>query len=370
MQHFSHQQSIIPLDAFTNNMQSNTSLNQKLIELYEDEIFHFNEGGNPAAASDILRILDWVLSLEAMYTDLDRRVRSTKAFSSYIEVEKPILYNLYNILEPSGLNTLVFNNDIIAVVDFEAAKASGEVQKFQQALYNSCTSKNASFYESCVLQQKKPDYFIPSGHSYHCSDDFSLFFKKLRQVWSNAAGLWEKQSMANPSPVRAVRHFIHQATQNREEFNAFYKLELTEEQLKEFQKIQLRCNVLFTTGPNIFREALFGNPVMSTTYFNEQVKNYSIRGYQGLAFPNCLGEFDLPREKHSQIQRQARLGVNYDASWLPHGLVLLKQREQKILRATKTIAHFFKSHSSKGKELTPPESTPDRDDVDSNVKIP
>lgn len=110
---------------------------RNLIEIYNDEVSHLSEGGNLASGSDILRWLKPVYEL-GTYTDFDVQV-DTRKLPQTINVEKPLLLSLGSHPLDKDFEGLVLNNDIIAVVDTEAALA--DIQKIQKTIYLGCSKQ-------------------------------------------------------------------------------------------------------------------------------------------------------------------------------------------------------------------------------------
>jgi len=111
--------------------QDNSEEERKLIEIYQDEISHLEDGGNPAVGSDILRWLKPVYEL-GTYTDFDVHV-DTRKLPETISVEKPLLFSLGSYAVKSDVESICINNDTIAVVDSQ--EALSDIQKIQKFIY-------------------------------------------------------------------------------------------------------------------------------------------------------------------------------------------------------------------------------------------
>ena len=336
------------IDAHTQHrnteMEQSVSSKQLMI-LYEDELEHMNTGGNPAILSDLLRCLDWVLALEATYSDLDREINTRALHLEWTPVKSSILWNVYDIIEDRTRSSIMFNNDMMAVVNFKVAQQDGIIQKIQTAIYQSCTSVTHSFYEKIILQQGSSGAFV-SSDPYGQQTEFSLFFNKLKKAWQSAAVTWE--TTKKHSPVFVVRKLIYAETENLEQFNAIYQLNLSQQRLEHFRSIQLRHNVLFTTGPNLLRQTIYGHPVVSPEYFETEVKPSSLRAYvDSTYFPNCLGYLGIHRTMYNTMRESARLGRHFDNSWLPDGARAVTQREETMHKAARTLVGFFRTTKRK-----------------------
>jgi len=124
-----------------------------LAELYNNEIKNLkNGGGNPAAASDILRWISPVYNL-GTYTDFDVEV-DTKEIPAMIEIKSPLLLNLGSVSIPGAANILSFNNDVISIVDGIAAKE--QIEKVQQSILDAYTGNHNFSYnayvDSCITE--------------------------------------------------------------------------------------------------------------------------------------------------------------------------------------------------------------------------
>lgn len=344
---------LFSIDAYVQLQHANTKMkqsisSQQLVTLYEDELEHINAGGNPAVLSDLLRVLDWTLNLEATYSDLDREINTRAIPQHGIPVASSILWNVYDIIEASDTSSIMFNNDMMAMVNFKVAQRDGIVQRIQQAIYQSCTSVENSFYEKTILQQQSSGAFI-SSDPYGQRPEFALFFRTLREAWHSAALLWK--TTKKQSPARVVRDLIRTETENLDQFNATYQLNLSQQTLNHFRSIQLRNNVLYTTGPNLLRQTIYGHPVVHPQYFIAKVKPSSLRTYvDSTYFPHCLGYFGMPRAAYNAMRSSASLGKHFDNSWLPDGAHAVARRESDMYKAARTIIRFFRSMKNTEKE--------------------
>lgn len=111
-----------------------TEEERKLINLYEEEINNLGNGGNLAAASDLLRWVSPVYEL-GTYCDLDVSIHTT-LLPDKVDVSSPLLLNI-------GLNfnaTDVYcDNAIIAVIDKEDAQ--NDIVYIQKLIIKYCTGE-------------------------------------------------------------------------------------------------------------------------------------------------------------------------------------------------------------------------------------
>lgn len=131
---------------------------KELLDCYQKEIAAIGKGGNLAAASDILRWIGAVYNL-GTYTDFDIKV-DTHLLPNNINVDFPILLNIGSV-SIRGANILSLNNDVIAVVNSDAALSN--IQSIQNGILNSYQNHEKNFSYSTYLDDciKKIEGVIP-----------------------------------------------------------------------------------------------------------------------------------------------------------------------------------------------------------------
>ncbi len=245
--------------------QCTTDEERNLLEIYDDEIRHLNQGGNLGAASDILRWLSPIYQL-GTYSDFDTHI-DTRKLPKEIPVQSPLLFNLGSIrggkkqvkavLEPmlaplrylavsldhcffrlvlddlelskaASLETMqaalervphsesaALNTDIFAVVDADAARET--IQRIQRQIYAACRNSQGS--ENVFSQTKKA---LLSGITKSMGGDEDLA-SLLRNVdLLTAASVEKLQSLSEryskQQSIFSLRQSIISTTENNEAF--------------------------------------------------------------------------------------------------------------------------------------------------------
>ncbi|MBA4695902.1 MAG: hypothetical protein H2069_00765 [Legionella sp.] len=357
--------------------QCQTALEERLIEIYEDEIFHLEGGGNLGVASDILRWLKPVYEL-GTYTDFDVKV-DTQNFPSIIPVEQPLLMNLGSGIMPDGYEAVCINNDTIAVVDSQAAAPL--IEKIQQTLKNNCSKQSAQ--KNCIAdsilsyQQRLFETFpfalatllvneMPDGETLLTLKDLSCG-KTMREVrkavldYTESNLIYSKKELGflgNTPDLPGDECIRQKAEEDRAELKKELSwtswLFLPKNQYKELQSLasikdndefltQIRkrhrralCqgSIVNTSGPDALIHALFPALFYKKDIIDQHVATFSFAHY-GLnqAF---ITENGLPLHAEAKLiadLENKKIGEVNDLAWLQEGADAVRLREEKILKA-------------------------------------
>lgn len=137
---FSHRLNISLFDTATQvNLDLLSVRERKLMEIYLDEISHLNEGGNLAAASDIIRLMPFMRPL-GIYTDFDVEV-NTSTLANIVFLKRPVAFNLHF----NGDRTCI-NNDVLIMSDHPEAHALIEI--LQQKILTAVEERQPRLYRA------------------------------------------------------------------------------------------------------------------------------------------------------------------------------------------------------------------------------
>lgn len=182
---FCREHALYPLDVQSLLEQSSLTPNELLlVEIYDDEMSHLDQGGDLAAASDILRWLKPIFSL-GTYSDIDVTVR-TKDLPETITVHSELLLNLGSYYsDDSGHNEkLIINNDLIAILNPDSERIA-RVQ--QRIIQNYRPAKIEVFLYHCgwlhehIIQETQTQYcelMTPREFRKHLNDIMDIIIRK------------------------------------------------------------------------------------------------------------------------------------------------------------------------------------------------
>ncbi|KTD04246.1 putative glucosyltransferase Lgt1 [Legionella geestiana] len=264
-------------------------IEQGLIALYEDNINNFAQGGNPGAASDILRVLEPVWKL-GIYSDMDVLV-NTATLPARIEVQRDILMTI-RYTDENGERLGHLNTDIFAVLDTPEART--QLKFIQKAIAR--LSAPHTDWES-VFDGMWPE----------------LQKRLPRELLTRKAGI----------SAREMRGWIERVARDDE----------------GLKFILMRTNVLQTSGPG-----LVGNVIMSAAehmdweLFMNRLEPVAIDYYEGLS--DALITQNNPQTGVSggnnvvlPFDEKGRIGT--DSSWTPMGKYITAWREGMLKRPSK-----------------------------------
>lgn len=307
---------------------------QKLVKLYQDEINFLANGGNLAAASDILRWLSPVYSL-GTYSDLDVSVKMKKTPPGKV-VSSPILLNIGSIKCTDKMEALYYNNDRISIVDPKSA--TSQIEKIQETIINHCESDQC--FQSAIDEIQKLSQTV-TGENALTSEE--LFLSVLNYIKTN-------YHIKNMPHLRSVMQDLT-ATKDAciELFTRSGSNLIIPENESELQTVQtlknirenlLKYCVMYTTGPVIL-QSLFDKSVMASSEIEKEVGRYT---YDKNNLSSCFSAGNAIK-LHSPpniSKMQGKLGETNDVSWLASGGEQIQLREEKLHQKARVIQKHFK----------------------------
>ncbi len=343
--------------------QCKTALELGLIEIYEDNIRHLAEGGNVAVGSDLLRWLKPIYQL-GTYTDLDVVVDTSKLPPS-LTVERCLLMNIGSVFYTEGYQyeSCNLNNDIVAVVDLEAAKPL--IDRVQQALYDGCRAREdlSVFEESKLMMNAR------------CQELFGLNFKTIQyhdrlHEWSHglSARMFRAEIMTRTvdnAHFCALEDCTEEvfATRKRHEYRDYWVLanldssDLVSAFRTHFQKDALLQSVIYTSGPGRLLHVVLPHALYKTgAEFNREVSGFSMAQY-GLdkAFYSS-NAMPLHVSKAEYDERINNTQCRGDLSWVPSGVMAMQERDNCLHQSAQRIQQalrFWKGRAAKPTRLPP-----------------
>ena len=352
-----------------------TDKERQLIEIYKDEMAHLDKGGNVAVGSDILRWLKPVYEL-GTYSDFDVHV-DTSTLPKTISVEKAVLLNIGSCKVNIHNETILINNDRIAVVHSEDALA--DIEKIQQAICDNCSkqpSSGTNFIEQYLTSSEEqlsqiikpqdaalqmildPNYKIlrkleklsrgktqlEVRKEIIDSTANNLIFSKLTlsNKEKSFSGLSEKKIITEAAELLIDTNFIAQI------FSAPKKPTLSTKPLspqekvtkarKEYRMAMLKNSVMQTSGPGAV-QSLF-KLYYDKERIDVEVAPFSFSKYDltdAFNSENSAPMHVTQNDLNSKLQ-VSEIGKCNDLSWLEEGQNAIANREQTI-RKVQSLAH-------------------------------
>lgn len=370
LQTFCKQYGIIAKDVRTEIIPFCATDNQQtLIALYEDEIGNLDTGGNLAAASDILRWLKPVYD-SGIYSDFDIEV-STRDFPATLTVDRPILFNLGSF-GSAGDNHPTANNDIIAVIDSQAAQF--QITRIQLAISTLCRRKPQSFSNSFLMAPEAPFYLNHNtelsarqrrAEIIEITADNQIFSQFVLGTQQN---ITTEKSQINSvlAAARLQRQIIKSNLQSSigknlpkieyKQAQALLAIQDDEkflEQVRQKLRMQLiKSSVIKSTGPGTIISSLFPLSSYSDETLKEVIAPFSIANYgieKGFNSKNTLPLFASEQSliTHNDTLNQFEVS---DVSWLEEGQNAIKEREKKITEQQLLITKSFSNIRDKFQE--------------------
>lgn len=307
---------------------------QKLVKLYQDEINSLANGGNLAAASDILRWLSPVYSL-GTYSDLDVLIKTQHTPPEKV-VSSPLLLNIGSIECTNSLEVLAYNNDRISIVDPKSAV--DQIEAIQRTIIHNCESEQC--FQSAIDR-------IQENSQKVIGEKVSTFEEKILSVLNYIKTNYQIKNMPH------LRSVIQDLTNTKESCIELFiqsggnliipdsETELeTFKALKNMQENLLKYCVIYTTGPMILQN-LFDKSVMSSHEIEKDVSRYT---YENSKLSSCFSSGNAIK-LHSPpniSEMQGKLGETNDASWLPSGGEHIQLREENLHQKARVIQKQFK----------------------------
>ncbi|MES2203737.1 MAG: glycosyltransferase family 88 protein [Pseudomonadota bacterium] len=286
-----------------------------LISMYEDEINNLENGGNLAAASDILRILSPVYSL-GVYTDFDVAI-NTNNLGSMIFLKEPVLINC-GILE----NQLYYASDIIAVSNSKAGE--NLMNLLQRTMIAKCTGKFSFIKpitsidedESLDHGQWHEKLLLESLHAKFSIRTFRFFIQQLHP---------EAIQDIIQKPLNFAELQKLDMRYKKQESKIVDTPSIVAERKREEMYIR---SVVNTTGPTIYRLAFAPRGCWNT-------KN-KCGSFAQLGLLSAFKGY-IPGTREN----------NNDYSWLPRGVKNIAQSEEEMINNFKRVSKAYKNYKQK-----------------------
>lgn len=340
-----------------------TEKERQLIEIYNDEMSHLEEGGNVAVGSDILRWLKPVYEL-GTYTDFDVHVDTSK-LPEIISVEKPVLINIGSCEVTLHNEAILLNNDRVAVVHSQDALPS--IEKIQQAIYNNCSrqpiSENNFIHQYLLTSEENLGKILtPQLAAYQLVfDPNTKILKKLAELSRGKTGrevrkeildstannlIFSKHTLKNQKKLFSgltEKEIIKDAAEILENSNLLATLfsennitlspqEKVTQERAQYRMTMLKHSVIQTSGPRALH-AIFG------LYYNIKTVDTEVApfafSHYGLAdafkSDNSFGIHSTRHDVMTKLQ-EVEVGKCNDLSWLQEGQNATAKREQKMIQ--------------------------------------
>ncbi|CAM2883979.1 glycosyltransferase family 88 protein [Legionella worsleiensis] len=361
---------ITPVDAHQFATNLNSEHEHTLYELYRDEITHFNEGGNPALASDILRWLSPVYT-RGTYTDFDVPVDTAK-LPKKMDVQAPLLLNIGS-LRIRNKDIILSNNDYIAIADPLAAQ--NDINKIQQGMIDVLRHYTTDFIEKTAEEFGKNSFLNKYFINFMKNRSESIYIARSKNIFSGGK---------EPSS-RQLRQYINEIMNDSEQFINFNKisdqetresvllrlrnelksqigffkwfffrneykeinaaLQKTDSQLLDYlmkkeRTLYLKSIVVCTTGPIAIAKFLFNNYVFHSNDFNHTVQPYSFNHYGLKKAFQSLNSIPMSTSLWGMMTfLGTEDGTLNDSSWLETGAQLQKTRGEILQNQKRTLQH-------------------------------
>jgi glucosyltransferase Lgt1/2/3 len=347
---------ITPIDAARFDMRTLTSREQELYTFYKDEITHLEEGGSLAVASDLLRWLKPVYS-KGTYTDFDVPV-DTSGLPEVIAVQTPLLLNIGS-LHIRNKETVLVNNDFIAVVDLEGAEEA--IKKIQDGFIQVLGHYSNDFIERIEhelgednlinpyllkVMRNRPEaiYIQRSITQFHKASSSRELRGSIKEIMTNKQKyLHFSQLHAKESKHELLQRlrrelisqqsFIKWIFFRNEYLEAKSMLLLDDEafiqaRMKKERSLYLKSVVVCTTGPLSLSKVLFGGYVFDAHEFTRKIKPFSFNNYYLKKAFQSQNSIPLHENFFGMLHfLGAEEGRLNDSSWLEEGIRLQKCRE-------------------------------------------
>jgi len=347
-----------------------------LANLCQEEIRALGRGGNLGAASDMLRWVKPVYSL-GVYSDFDVTI-NTNGLPETISVAAPILMKLGSLQLPiagltqNDLETIALNNDSIAVVG-DDPETYRKIKNIQRAMVQAYTTPNYEPYydnlftsvsqyvskqTSAKVGAAVATSFLTSLPDFACVQNIAQQILQIPDYHPIAIrrNILERTIPAfkldHPDAIAANRKEIEQIIQSNPNMNPNLRAEFSKrltlsdaafvQDLEESRyAVFFKATVINTTGPLALSASLFEKVALSASEVDRVIAPFSFQSY-GLdkAF------FSLNHVSfHSNSQdiltllesRGGKVGCIGDAAWTAAGAVAVKQREQTMDKAARTL---------------------------------
>ncbi|RUR19649.1 hypothetical protein ELY21_03360 [Legionella sp. km535] len=303
-----------------------------LIDDYNEAIQSIEQGGNPAAASDILRWLSPIYKL-GIYSDMDVFI-DVNSLPKSIKVSKPLLFNLGS-LKIFDTDSPAINNDILAVVN--SSHALPQIQKIQETIHNGCRLYRMGEDPFSYLQE------LYSSLPYHPDTSILTYFLSGSLPFHS-----ELPSLAEGKSIGQTRAEIIRITNNSASFHEyspwkslFYKiLSLGSDSslnkiIKTYRMVLLKDSVIYTSGPGATYVALNEYPHYPGDYYRKEKVPHSFEHY-GLDKHFLTGNRVPLHSSYIDLIKLYSAHHN-DLSWLQEGRNRIDEHEAIISKISTRI---------------------------------
>ncbi|RUR22685.1 glycosyltransferase family 88 protein [Legionella qingyii] len=380
LKQFCNKHHITPMDVAT--LKGNNETEHQLLEHYSNEIKCLGRGGNLAVASDILRWIEDIYKL-GTYADFDTRI-DTRGLPALIEVEHPLLLSMGSIKIASS-ESLVINNDIIAVVD--PNDALPYVKKVQDTILKNLTTKHrlfSSYFDqvrrlyNSVLGDEVGGLFLSlsAGNELQISEELDqlrastnsmpeLRFKIEQQYKDNQSFCRKKNTnvvdCAQEIRKSAASWLVWLITpkaiyQELKKLAAIKNDEELVSKVRQNQRLQLlKSSVVYTTGPGALLNGLFSQYLLSDSNTIKQDKintfAFSHYGLEKRFISKNYIPFASSLKTVNALQNEGTIGKCNDLSWLKEGQEAIHSREEIIRKKQGHLKIILPQELGKLKQL-------------------
>lgn len=354
---FCSKHQIIPVDFDTSFKKAIEGEQESVLyHLAQAEIAKRHEGGNLAAASDIVRLLTPAIAL-GLYSDFDVAL-DCRSLPTQIRVRSPILFCV-KANEINGLSVQwQFNNEMIGIATNQDHEIHPQAHKKLFMLRNKIIMNYAHLPDTV---QKILDHFDKAPYpaiilqAYHSHVEMDIF--KFRQYIQSLSisqyftSLHPKQSKVllkrdyTPDlPDRLLYEALGRFIQSYREETALSPYELALEQMVMIKHRIYVYSVLQMTGPSIFNTFLENNQTKMSHF-------YTLNACSVFNSPleKCMvSQSTLPIKTGTTITECLEtMGKTCDLSWTEQGAKIQVNREAKMNHVANIIQSAWKRYRKK-----------------------
>lgn len=311
-----------------------TKEEEKLIQLYQDEIFNLEQGGNLGVASDLLRMLEAVYSL-GTYSDFDVHI-DTKKLPPLIQIKEPFLFSF-------DKKNVLFCTDILIIAN--SLQTLPVIQIIQHAMIRACTAKVTPKtqlpMERFYFELHKPECLkkilfgcLDLGYS---SREYRWLVSKLDAHIAEA--MYDKRNLL--SCTEFVDLLRQEKTWSEEDVKCKKEFEFWNELASTYRNNIMLHAVMNSTGPTLFINTI--SQCSANDIWN-RILIYRTCGF--------LATYQLDEFFKGQIYNiNHKLPATNDISWLPRGMQRMQKQEEKMNDSAHKITNSFVRFFYKSKKI-------------------
>lgn len=319
-----------------------------------------NEGGNLAAASDIVRLLSPAIKL-GIYSDLDAELDFRSLPERSIQANAPMLLAIKaeiieEIEEGTKNYSIDLNNEIIFVANNTSGdickKAQNKLIQFKQEIishycdFNSVLRKIAesSPYRSFLLSFDTPNLDLFKFRHFIQELTIFQFFERLpvKKCEYILKTPYLKDQWTEIDLYTALGKSVRQDLDNS---SSFTDLELGQKYLIQLKHQIHLLTVIETAGSSVFD--ILWDPKNYDEDNARLINQYSV--YHSGLTPYIRSQLNRP---DNQISFPNDIGHFCDLSWTPLGAEKVAQRQEKMVDAANVIKHAWKNYRERSKSST------------------